>query len=182
MSANVIIVFALVLVAIVLFAWERVSFDVTAVIIMATLMLSGILTPEEGLAGLSNAATVTIGAMFILSEGLRRTGALSVVGDYFAQLALLFLEARFFCKFLPRTSRPRTLSLDLLLVQTGFFPCAGRAFARALSLARRTGAAMDQQEKPPPLQKKQREARNSRRPRLGDQSKSPIAPRAERAP
>ena len=33
---------------------------------------------------------------------------------------------------------------------------------------------MDQQEKPPPLQKKQREARNSRRPPLGDQSKSPI--------
>ena len=33
---------------------------------------------------------------------------------------------------------------------------------------------MDQQEKPPPLQKKQREARNSHRPRLSDQSKSPI--------
>jgi di/tricarboxylate transporter len=87
MSASILVVFALVLVAIVLFAWERVPFDVTAVIIMVTLMLSGILTPEEGLAGLSNAATVTIGAMFILSEGLRRTGALSVVGDYFAQLA-----------------------------------------------------------------------------------------------
>ncbi|PSR01333.1 MAG: SLC13 family permease, partial [Bacteroidetes bacterium QS_8_68_28] len=87
MSANILVVFALVLVAIVLFAWERVPFDVTAVIIMVTLMLSGILTPEEGLAGLSNAATVTIGAMFILSEGLRRTGVLSIVGDYFAQLA-----------------------------------------------------------------------------------------------
>ena len=34
---------------------------------------------------------------------------------------------------------------------------------------------MDQQEKSPPLQKKQREARKSCRPRrLGDQSKSPI--------
>jgi di/tricarboxylate transporter len=87
MSASILVVFALVLVAIVLFAWERVPFDVTAVIIMVTLMLSGILTPEEGLAGLSNAATVTIGAMFILSEGLRRTGVLSIVGDYFAQLA-----------------------------------------------------------------------------------------------
>ena len=30
---------------------------------------------------------------------------------------------------------------------------------------------MDQHEKPPPLQKKQREARNSCRPPLGDQSK-----------
>lgn len=86
MTADVLIVFALIVVAIVLFAWERVSFDVTAVIIMATLMLSGILTPEEGLAGLSNPATVTIGAMFVLSEGLRRTGLLSLVGNYFARL------------------------------------------------------------------------------------------------
>ena len=86
MTADVLIVFALIVVAIVLFAWERVSFDVTAVLIMAILMLSGILTPEEGLAGLSNAATVTIGAMFVLSEGLRRTGLLSLVGDYFSRL------------------------------------------------------------------------------------------------
>ena len=86
MSFDVLVVFALIVLAIVLFAWERVSFDVTAVLIMVTLMLSGILTPEEGLAGLSNAATVTIGAMFILSEGLRRTGMLSVVGAYFSRL------------------------------------------------------------------------------------------------
>jgi hypothetical protein len=85
----------------------------------------------------------------------------------------LFLEARFFCKFLlnqpPPYAEPRSPARS-----DGLFPCAGRAFARALSLARRTGAAMDQQEKPPPLQKKQREARNSHRPRLSDQSKSPI--------
>lgn len=86
MTFEVLIVFALIGVAVALFAWERVPFDVTAVLIMATLMLTGILTPEEGLAGLSNEATVTIGAMFILSEGLRRTGVLNVVGNYFSEL------------------------------------------------------------------------------------------------
>lgn len=85
-SVDILIVFGLIAVAIVLFAWERVSFDVTALIIMATLLLTGILTPQEGLAGFSNAATVTIGAMFVLSEGLRQTGALRAVGVQFARL------------------------------------------------------------------------------------------------
>ena len=73
-------------VAVVLFAWERVSYDATAVIILATLMLTGILTPAQALSGFSNVATVTIGAMFVLSEGLRRTGMLEYVGDYFSRL------------------------------------------------------------------------------------------------
>lgn len=86
MSVEALIVFALIAVAIVLFSWERVSFDVTALIILSTLLLTGILTPKEGLAGFSNPATITIGAMFVLSEGLRRTGALERVGDLFAAL------------------------------------------------------------------------------------------------
>ena len=76
MSIETIIVFALLVVAMVLFVSDRVSFDVAAVIILSSLMLTGIVTPEEGLSGFSNAATVTIGAMFVLSEGLRRTGVL----------------------------------------------------------------------------------------------------------
>ncbi len=74
------------MVATILFVTERVSFDVAALIIMSTLMVTGILTVEEGLSGLSNQATVTIGAMFVLSEGIRRTGALNTVGDMFSRL------------------------------------------------------------------------------------------------
>ena len=85
MSIDAIIVFVLLVVAMVLFVSDRVSFDVTAVIILSTLMLTGIVTPSEGLSGFSNAATVTIGAMFVLSEGLRQTGALRYLSRAFAE-------------------------------------------------------------------------------------------------
>ncbi|PEN13035.1 SLC13 family permease [Longibacter salinarum] len=86
MSIETIIVFALLVVAMVLFMSDRVSFDVTALIILSTLMLTGIVSPQEGISGFSNAATVTIGAMFVLSEGLRRTGVLRHLSDLFADV------------------------------------------------------------------------------------------------
>lgn len=82
-------VYGLILMAIVLFVNKRISFDITSLILLAILMISGILTPKEGLSGFSNPATVTIACMFILSEGLRQTGALDIVGDYFLKLSKL---------------------------------------------------------------------------------------------
>ena len=79
MTFEIIVVFVLLGAALLLFAWERFSYDVTALIILSVLLLTGIVTPEEGIAGFSNEAVVTIGAMFVLAEGLVRTGALDVV-------------------------------------------------------------------------------------------------------
>jgi di/tricarboxylate transporter len=89
MPIDTIIVFALVLAALVLFASEIFSFDVVALMIMTLLMYTGILTTDEALSGFSNPATITIGAMFVVSEGIRRTGALEIVGDYFSALGSL---------------------------------------------------------------------------------------------
>lgn len=88
-SPDIWIVYGLILLAIVLFTNKRISFDVTSLIIMAILIVSGILSPAEGLSGFSNPATITIACMFILSEGLRNTGALDIVGDYFLHLSRL---------------------------------------------------------------------------------------------
>ena len=85
MPVEALLVFALLALAVVLFVWDRVPFDIAALLILASLLLTGLVTPREGLAGFSNAATVTIGAMFVLSEGLRRTGALSRLSDLFAE-------------------------------------------------------------------------------------------------
>jgi di/tricarboxylate transporter len=85
MSIDALIVFALLVVAMILFVSDRVPFDVAALIILATLLLTGIVSPREGLSGFSNTATVTIGAMFVLSEALRRTGALTRVSDLFSE-------------------------------------------------------------------------------------------------
>ena len=72
--------------AVILFATERLPADIVALIIMATLLLSGIITPEEAIGGFSNPATVTVGAMFILSAGLYRTGAVNAVGGTLARM------------------------------------------------------------------------------------------------
>ena len=76
-TVGVALVFLVILVALVLFFFEPVPIDVTAIGIMVALMVlapwTGI-SPEEGLSGFANAATITILAMMILSEGVRRTG------------------------------------------------------------------------------------------------------------
>lgn len=85
MTFEIIFVFILLGVALFLFSTDYVSFDIAAIIIMAALMLTGILKPSEGLAGFSNPATLTVAAMFVLSEGLRRTGILNIVGEFFTR-------------------------------------------------------------------------------------------------
>ncbi|MGD8426239.1 MAG: SLC13 family permease, partial [Balneolaceae bacterium] len=84
MSFEIIFVFTLLAFALFLFSTDFISFDITALIIMVSLLVTGILTPKQGLAGFSNPATLTVAAMFILSEGLRQTGILNKVGDYFS--------------------------------------------------------------------------------------------------
>ncbi|MFH5885803.1 SLC13 family permease [Halalkalibaculum sp. DA3122] len=85
MSFEILFVFSLLAIALFLFSSEYVSFDIAAIIIMCLLLVTGILTPSEGLSGFSNPATLTVAAMFVLSEGLRRTGILNKVGDFFTR-------------------------------------------------------------------------------------------------
>lgn len=88
-ASEILMVYGLILLAVFLFINKRISFDITSLILLAVLVVSGILTPKEGLSGFSNPATVTIACMFILSEGLRKTGALDIVGEYFFKLSKL---------------------------------------------------------------------------------------------
>lgn len=86
MTFEMLAVLAMVVVAVILFATERLPVDLVALVVMATLLLSRIVTPEEGLAGFSNTATVTVGAMFILSAGLFKTGAVDALGRLLAYI------------------------------------------------------------------------------------------------
>ncbi|MDR5657760.1 SLC13 family permease [Halodesulfurarchaeum sp. HSR-GB] len=78
-TVGTLLIFLIILVAFILFVTEPVPIDVTAIGIMVTLMILGPWTgvsPREGVSGFSNPATITILAMMILSEGVRRTGAI----------------------------------------------------------------------------------------------------------
>lgn len=86
MTIEMTIVLGVVLLAVVLFATEKLPVDLVAILVMGILLLSGIITPEEGISGFSNTATVTVGAMFILSAGLFRTGAVNSLGTRLAEV------------------------------------------------------------------------------------------------
>ncbi len=66
--------------AVVLFATERLRIDLVAMLLMGALLLTGLVSPEEGIAGFANPATVTVAAMFIISAALYRTGAVAALG------------------------------------------------------------------------------------------------------
>ncbi len=80
MNFEILFVFGVLLLAVYLFISEKLRVDLVALITMALLLLSGILSPLEGLSGFSNSATVTVAGMFVLSAGLFKTGAVDVLG------------------------------------------------------------------------------------------------------
>jgi di/tricarboxylate transporter len=72
--------------ALILFTTEIVSIDVVALMIVVVLVLTGVISPEEGVAGFSNKATITVAFMFILSAALLNTGALQIVAYRLANI------------------------------------------------------------------------------------------------
>lgn len=73
------IVLALILGLLVLFFREIYPIPLTALLAAIVLMVSGVLTPEEGLSGFSSRATITVMAMFVLSAGMKQTGAVEAL-------------------------------------------------------------------------------------------------------
>lgn len=84
MTPEILIVLGLLIVAVVLFATEKVSVDLVALLVVGALLGFGLVTPQEGISGLSNPATVTVACMFVLSAGLQKTGAVGLLGEWLA--------------------------------------------------------------------------------------------------
>lgn len=66
---------------------EKISVGLTAIGIMALLVLCKILSPKEAVAGFANPAVITVGSMFIISKGMIRTGAVEFIGRRIIKLA-----------------------------------------------------------------------------------------------
>ena len=99
MSSQALITLAIVVVAMGLFASEKLRVDLVALLVLVALVALGIIGPEQALAGFSNEATVTVAAMFALSLGVERSGALEPL-----------------IRLLLRIRRPWLLTLALMLV------------------------------------------------------------------
>jgi di/tricarboxylate transporter len=71
--------------AILLFLSGRVRPDLVALLVLASLAVGGVLTPQEELAGFGRAAVVTLVGIFVIAQGLLLTGASARVGDLLAR-------------------------------------------------------------------------------------------------
>ncbi len=71
---TIILVFLIIIGVLYLFIKEIFPVDVTAILVMVTLMVLGLVNTHEGVSGFSNEAVITILAMFILSAGIEKTG------------------------------------------------------------------------------------------------------------
>lgn len=74
------LVFLLIAVVFVLFLSEWVALDLVALGVLVFVALVGWVSPQEALNAFANEAPVTVAAMFILSAGLQRCGAIEDVG------------------------------------------------------------------------------------------------------
>lgn len=75
-------------VAITLLITQAIRFELTALLIVVSLAMTGLLTPAEALSGFANEAMITVAAMLVLSAGLVRTGALDYVVRRVSRLPL----------------------------------------------------------------------------------------------
>lgn len=71
---------AVLVAAFIAFITEKLGIDLVALLIVTVLVLTGVLSPAEGLSGFSDASTLTVAFMFVLSAGLLRSGALALLG------------------------------------------------------------------------------------------------------
>jgi di/tricarboxylate transporter len=82
MSASLWIVLALLASAIVMFAINRPRLDAVALIMLVALPFTGVLSVNEALSGFSDANIVLIAALFVIGDGLVRTGVAQRLGDW----------------------------------------------------------------------------------------------------
>ena len=73
-------VLALLVGALVLFAWDVVGIDVVGIFVILALAVPGVLTPGEALAGFGSDTVVVIAALFVVTEGIVRTGVVERLG------------------------------------------------------------------------------------------------------
>lgn len=73
--------------AILLFITEWLRVDVVALIVVTALMVSGILSAKDAIAGFSNPVVLTIASLFVIGGGILQTGLAATIGNQILRIA-----------------------------------------------------------------------------------------------
>ena len=87
MTGDIAIVLGILAISLILFVSEIIRMDVVALLVLGALAITGLVSPDDAFAGFSNSAVITVWAMFILSEGLTRTGIADIIGRQVMRIA-----------------------------------------------------------------------------------------------
>ena len=87
MTVDIVLVLLILFISLFLFISEKLPMDLVALMVVGVLALTGLVDPDRVLTGFSNPAVITIWAMFILSDGLTRTGIADMIGRRVLKLA-----------------------------------------------------------------------------------------------
>src|SRR5918992_3874988 len=87
MTPDIATVLVLLVVAVVLFATEKIPIDIVTILLVIGMVLTGTLTAGEAFAGFGNDIVITIAGLFILTGGLVKTGVVDVVGRRLHRIA-----------------------------------------------------------------------------------------------
>ena len=81
-STDLLLVLGLLVAAILMFARNRPRMDAVALLMLVLLPLTGVITTNEALAGFADPNVILIALLFVIGEGLVRTGVAQRLGDW----------------------------------------------------------------------------------------------------
>ena len=87
MTFEIALTLAIILIAILLFATEKIRIDLVALLVLLTVSITGLVSKEEVFMGFANPAVITIWAVYMVSGGLFRTGVADILGSLIMRLS-----------------------------------------------------------------------------------------------
>lgn len=87
MTPDIALTLIILVAAITLFVTELWSTDVVSLLVLLTLIFTGLLTPAEALAIFANPIVITIGSILVVSAALFQTGVATKLGHVISRLA-----------------------------------------------------------------------------------------------
>ena len=87
MTFEIILTLSIIVVAVILFATEKLRVDIIALLVLLTLVLSGLIEADQAFLGFASPAVITVWAVYIVSGALFKTGVTDVLGVWISRLA-----------------------------------------------------------------------------------------------
>lgn len=87
MTPDIGLTIAILVIAVGLFATNRIPFDLIGIAVLVAVFFVGLIPLDKALSGFANNAIITIGSVYVISEGLSRTGVAYSLGQLLRRIA-----------------------------------------------------------------------------------------------